>query len=226
MPNRRPLVLFSGGLDSTYSLLSLLTVSDVDVLIVRSEVIGYLKNIAEDIARKKVLDYCTEIYGKGTYQYRIRKTYTVTSAGETYNQYDLLGQPALWLDAAIGVIQADRHSSLVMSYCAGDSILPFLDRLQKWWINMYSVRRAIFHGDIPELSFPLRCFAKKDMINKLLETSHSKVLDLIWTCETPVEKKRRNKLLVTPCNKCIPCKNLTLAKVDSDIFDQGIPKLD
>lgn len=215
MSKKIPLLLFSGGLDSSYSLLSLLTVSDVDILIVKSEVIGDLKNRAEDIAQKKVIDYCNNLFENGSYRYRIRKTFTVTNVGETYNSYDRLGQPALWLDAAMRVVNEEYHSCLVMSYCAGDSILPFLDRLQKWWVNMYSVRRGLWSGKIPKLVFPLCVFPKKEMINKLIETSHFEVLDLIWTCEKPVEKKRRNKLHVTPCGKCIPCQNLTRAKEDS-----------
>lgn len=38
---KRPLILFSGGLDSTYLVLSQLAVSSVDLLIVKSNVENY-----------------------------------------------------------------------------------------------------------------------------------------------------------------------------------------
>ena len=52
---KRPLILFSGGLDSTYMLISQLAVSSVDLLIVKSSRLPS-GQIAEEIARNAIIE--------------------------------------------------------------------------------------------------------------------------------------------------------------------------
>ena len=217
MGNKRPLLLFSGGLDSTYCLLSLLDKSDVDLLVVRNEAVGLLKIKAEDIARKYIIDYCNRLSNEGKIPYRIRNINIVDSHYNLYSQRDCFGQPGIWMDAAIRHFDTDKHQYLAVGYCLGDQISAFLSNIRKWWKAMYRVRRAVLFEKVPDVKFPLMTISKVRMISILKQTGNEEVLSYIWTCELPVEKKkspRSKKLDFIPCGCCTPCKNLARALED------------
>ncbi len=204
---RLPLVLFSGGLDSTYQLYKLLQESDCDVLYIDGGQ-GDDKVNAEWEARQHILTYLNKNSPnmiRNQYRTKISLEYTVNSGIKQFNVGldTKFAQPANWLHGALLVSNAKIHDSLYIAYVAGDQMLAHLSHVESAWhfLQMFTKDSE----PIP-VTFSLKYHKKREIIAKLPPA----LITLTWCCELPVKKILDQATLeskYTPCCQCSACLN-------------------
>lgn len=210
-----PLLLFSGGLDSTYYLWCLLNVTNVDIVYHTSDKnLGDLKMKAEAAAREAVIEYLSK-----TSPFKIRNIsvvdhstgmsvakntnfgQTVFVLGEAYNKISF-SQVLFHLMAGLYAFDPAKNDSFHIGYVSGDCVLPYLPILQDAWKSLFRILKM--SDEIAPLHFDM-CAVSKELI---LESMPKELVDLTWTCETPHEKDGK----IVPCGGCTPCE--TREKID------------
>lgn len=191
-----PLVLFSGGLDSTFLLYSLLDVVPVDILYVDG-CQGVSKATAELKAREKIIRL---LESRGDLRlsctFKVRNQIIANHGNEVIAEYRF-AQVLPWIYGAISNYTRE-HSSVAISYVLGDDICGDLKDVRTAWdlISNFTKQHPV------PLAFPLRRIRKTDIYKILPE----KLLKLVWVCENPNEIKRAGRGTVfKPCGKCVPC---------------------
>jgi len=200
--DKLPLILFSGGLDSTYAVINALQTSDIDVLAVSCDSIGDLKVAAEKKARDTILTKLEALYNTRALNYRVRSVYG-TEVNFPTNRWNSNGlqQVELWLNAAVNTINPDIHSELQIGYVKGDCAIAFLPNIKAIWDNWYAIRKHLSYTDAIELKFPIAHCSKENILSDLNMMGYQWVIDAVWTCEMPIEVRGKIKA----CGKCIPC---------------------
>lgn len=189
-----PLILFSGGLDSSFLLSERLKEGNCDVLYVNGPQ-GQVKADAELEARDKIIDYL-HLGRKGRVERR------PLYDGQSINMVPVehvAGQILAWFFAAMLEYDHRRHSKVEMAYISGDSAnydLPGVK--QAWDILATTIKKQA----IP-LEFPLIYVTKQSIMERIDPELYS----MVWVCETPVNYKVewRDKLAAKACGECIPC---------------------
>lgn len=189
-----PLVLFSGGLDSTYLVSCLLQNGPVDVLYVNGgQCPEKIKKELE--ARDKLIKLMNEIYPhkiQGQYEV-LEPIYRHTGEDKKWTQ------PNTWMQGAYRVLKPDRHSCVKLAYVRDDGAFfgYHLPKMEQQWKAMLELG---YIGKHVPLEFPMLNNSKLEV----LEWIDKRLLEHIWVCEMPVDGKA--------CNKCCPCNliNATL----------------
>lgn len=197
-----PLLSFSGGLDSTFLLQGLLEKGDVETLYVTGAQCG-IKVEKEKEVRKKIIKKLEELTGN-----KVRKDHHVVVkdlfTGDMPDHAFL--QPALWINGALQVSNADVHEYLAIGYVAGDQVSCMLPEIEKTWVSIQSFTK---HTPIP-VEFPLKFMRKLD----ILERIYPETVQHVWVCEMPEVMRKGKKVLVTktelfdkikPCGYCAAC---------------------
>lgn len=182
-----PLVLFSGGLDSTYLLQQLLKQSCVETLYVHGGQAS-AKVKMELLHRQRIIDFFNaNLPFKVTGQYERLKAMSLTSNRSAWSQ------PAAWILGALAVIDPDRHSALHIGYVSDDGAYfgSHLKHIERAW---YELQKISIVGDPVPLKFDLLPMRKVNILRDL----DKRVLNNIWVCEIPKEEK--------PCGACKACK--------------------
>lgn len=181
---KRPLILFSGGLDSSYLLGQELLRTDVDIMYVIGPQ-SKIKAQAELRAASAIIDW----------YFRNRPHVVINRYVHT--QHDRLvptgavhGEIFAWFCAAMLVADADIHDSVELAYVADDINVPCLDNLITAWDNLVI---ALKPGKIP-LKFPLRGITKQTLIREC----DPEIFNLTWVCEEPLNTS-------VQCGECTPC---------------------
>ena len=190
-----PLVLFSGGLDSTY-LVSYMLATDgpVDILYVyggQSEE----KMRLELQARDRLIEFMNREYPN-----KIQRQYEILQPVYLHDgQSKKWTQPNAWMQGAFRVLDAGRHNCVRIAYVGSDSAYfgKYLPDVEAQWASMLKVG---FYGEHIPLEFPLLHMSKLD----ILEQIDKRLLPMAWVCELPTKGKA--------CQRCAPCQlaNTTL----------------
>lgn len=192
-----PLILFSGGLDSTALLNEALdTYAVVDLVFVK------LSGQEEQYKRqaKAVKNICDEFMKKHRATIgrigRIRNIETAEILG-CHNGALRLAQGHGWLFAALNNLRPD-NTMVQVGYVLGDSAYSAIHDLTKAWeyLTKAACVTHIDHGYIPNLNFPLMYKTKTDLINSLDE----RILRHVVWCENT---DRGND-----CGQCPSCKRM------------------
>lgn len=191
-----PLVLFSGGLDSTYLVSTLLQSGPVDVIYVNG---GQCKDKikCEIEARDKLIEKFNTYY-----PYKIQGQYEIIDPVYLHTGSDKKWtQPNAWIQGVYRVLHAARHKAVYIGYVKDDGFAfgGAMRSLKKLWKNLLKVS---FTGKHVSLKFPLKHLSKVE----ILENLDKRLLDDVWVCELPVDGKH--------CKKCKPCKLMELVLYD------------
>lgn len=186
-----PLILFSGGLDSTYLLSETLKNGSCDILYIAAAQ-GENKIKAEQEACKKIIKWLEK-----NKPFKIRNTYFVDITSLPVITNYSFSQPSSWIFGALSVCNENIHNEVQIAYVLGDQISCHLINIHDAWnaLSIFSKHQKI------NLIFPL-CFTTK---NKIMKEMEPKLYNLTWVCETPIKLKRYNTL--KPCSKCASCIN-------------------
>lgn len=192
-----PLILFSGGLDSTVLLNEALNVyAEVDVVFVK--LIGQVEQHKRQAKAVKIL----------TDEFEKKRRATVGMIGRirNINAFDIpghhlgslrFGQGHGWLFAALNNLRTD-NKTVQVGYVLGDSAYSVIHDLTKAW--EYLVKAALVthidHGYLPDLKFPLMYKTKTELINSLDE----RFLKHVSWCESSDKG--------TDCGQCPSCKRM------------------
>jgi hypothetical protein len=202
-----PLLLFSGGLDSTTMLATQLMKGPCDVLYVRGH--QHPDKIAAELtAREKMFAVINSQQG-----YKVRKQYDikVDMGFVPYKHQHKFNQPLTWIIGAMMVMEPASHSELQIGYCDGDGMLTHLHDVEIAWNALWQFTKM---GESPPVVFPLRYRNKVEMLGAL----PPELLAHIWVCEMP----SRNAGRVVPCGyRCTPCRR-NRAVAEEYKYEHGI----
>ena len=204
MTDRIPLILWTGGADSTLLLFDKLKNGPVDTLYLNSAQ-GESKSFKELNAIEKIID--SEEYQKLPFKIRDRKVVEMQKGGLPFGvSQDLaLTQPLLWITGALLVCNRQRHSEVMMGYVMGDDVCGALSNMMNAWDQLEYVTKAGVSGESVRLVFPLQWTSKETIYKELRRLNIEK---LVWSCELPAGDG-------TQCGECIPCKKASLYKEPS-----------
>lgn len=190
-----PLVLFSGGMDSTYLVSYMLAENGpIDVLYVNGGQ-SPEKMRLELEARDRLIEFMNREYPN-----KIQRQYEILQPVYIHDgQSKKWQQPNSWMQGAYRVLDASRHSCVRIAYVSSDGAHfgSNLHHIEQQWASMLKVG---FTGDHIPLEFPLIHLTKLD----ILEQIDKRLLPMVWVCEMPHAGKA--------CQRCSPCKlaNATL----------------
>lgn len=193
----RPLLLFSGGLDSTYILEQYFKADIKLELLYVTGVIHPDKEKMEIRARQKIISYLVKKYDRNVVVDDHERS--ATHYQGTQVKY---GQISPWLFSALQTVEPS-HTELLVGYVQGDSIMPDLHIVKEIWEKLCGL---VNHHSIP-LNTPLVHTTKYDIMS-YFRWAAPELLKLVWTCETPLPGKR----LPVACKTCTPCRTLEREK--------------
>lgn len=209
MSDKHPLIVFSGGMDSTYLLWKALEQGNVHTCYLNAtqsqdkvpmEIAArkLITPVLERLTGNKVLTDSVLNYNKG------KKLY-VTTDGYDQNVNDpspedmTWGQAYLWIFGLLQLSNYRIHSEIQMGYILGDSISCRLDNIQQAWyhLQMFSKYKPL------ELNFPISLREKSQILDELPR----ELIRHIWTCELPaVSVDAFHEKTYEPCGHCHACR--------------------
>ncbi len=195
---RIPLLLYSGGMDSTL-MLALETYEGklVDTLYVDgSQSVDKIR--MEFKARADAMQALEDHYQKSvvrfSHEHRVPRPMNTDHQG--------FSQLLPWFAAAMDYVNPNQHSAVLMGYVAGDQMVSQLHHIETAW-NALSM--AMSQTIVP-IKFPLK-FATKREIYESLTTHYPMLKDHYWYCENPAFKlvDERATTSLVPCQRCASC---------------------
>jgi 7-cyano-7-deazaguanine synthase in queuosine biosynthesis len=201
-----PLILLSGGLDSTALVYSKLK-AGINVATMYIDGNQHQdKVIAEKATRKKILAEFQRMYDKREVEGRVISDVSdivderlIRAGADTF----CLSQAWAWFSNAFTQADGFMHSSVEIAYVLNDSASSELYRLQEAWKILYA---SLKKGPLVPLEFPFMRTYKECLYDEL----PSRLRKLVWVCETPIithtgtTKEKRHE-----CGTCPACKRHT-----------------
>jgi len=187
---KRPLVLWSGGFDSTTLVIDLLHDGDIDVLYVNLENNKKMQ-AREKKAITKMKALITDVNLKGCILNEYTFGYGVISFTKS-----LYAQPALWLQAASMIADSNNHSEVNIAYVRHDDVWHYKTEI----INAYNALNQLTCPDnVVPIKFPYEWYTKTTLLNQLKDFVYIKqILQLVYYCEEGTKE---------PCGECSSCKH-------------------
>lgn len=217
-----PLLLFSGGADSTYRLAGLLKEGPVDVLYVDG---GQhpLKTIKELECREETI---RKLEQRSLHKVSGRFYFDLSVCRKHPGSFPSWRQVMPWIFAAHECLSDERHSRLEICYLLEDCISSVRHELEELWANLCYIQTGS-RTTIP-LNLPFIRTNKTRIYEALSRSDERKeLLDSIWVCETPhyarVPRTRKRKIVA--CGRCVPCKDQKRAIEDSGILENSEKQL-
>lgn len=197
----RPLVLFSGGLDSTVLLFTAL-LNNASVSVLCCNLKGQDgKNKIEKQARERIFDLIHRLREKYPGRYGdISYIDEVEISGTIYNNKARLPQKVGFLAQAL-VCMTDKTTEIQIGVVSGDSDSSHVDKYRNLWKAMQD---ASLVKEPISLEFPFLYTLKEELLRSMVENvpGGAQALKLISWCEDPHRDK--------PCGRCASCT--TMAK--------------
>lgn len=194
-----PLVLFSGGLDSTYVLLSTLRKYEkVDVLICELTGLDHI-NTRADRAASEILEKVEALSKSKPSKYGVVRFIERTQSSGHSHGASLITQPIGWLTAAFYRLKKDTSEVLYGAVKGDDTVLLYSAIINLWQSMMGVTYTECFGDNPPNLNFPI---------------VHDRKEDLVWDKDWyPIMKKvtwcENLKSVSNDCGFCPSCKTMT-----------------
>lgn len=196
-----PLVLYSGGLDSTFLMHLLLQKQDVDMLYVHCNGTEE-RRLKEMGAMERAVAYFRDAHAQDLYQGLPRALFEVTLDQTLIHTPDRrLIQPAAWIIGAICRFDPARHSELIAGYVLGDTAPVLKTEMEAVWRNLYAIMHFCDPKEAPSIRYPL----VEDGYDKcrILEDLPVDLADKLWYCELPARLKDSERIVF--CGTCPSC---------------------
>lgn len=204
----RPLVLYSGGLDSTYLItLKINAKTPFDVLYVKGGQ-HYLKTAEELQMREKLLGWLKQQPDNprvSEYEVDLDWNNCLKVGGPAHVP---LTQPQTWLFAAFRAFDPDRHSSLQAGYVDGEG-----DKREHMLAIWNGLCQLVYDKTFP-LEFPLLRFPKTVVLDRI----STNAFDYVWVCENP----RRASGVTYRCGHCKPCRRMDATFLEHPAYNSDI----
>jgi 7-cyano-7-deazaguanine synthase in queuosine biosynthesis len=186
---KRPLVLWSGGFDSTCLVIDKLHDGDIDILYIDLENNWIMqRQERRAICKMKALIKDANLKGQIINSFNFR--YGMIPVTKS-----VYAQPALWLQAASMIADAEHHSEVNIAYVRHDDAWHYKTEI----MNAYTALNQLTSPDnIVPVKFPFEWFTKTTLLEQLKTFEyHKPLLNLIYYCEAGTKK---------PCGECSSCK--------------------
>lgn len=204
---KHPLLLLSGGLDSSYMLLKQLELGDVHTCYIDN---GQHRDKVpvELAARKKVIAYAEQATGNRVLSDTIVEVdartpiKTTDKEGHSRTQYRHIpdvawGQPFGWLYGLMFVVDGRIHSEVNIGYLMNDQISQRFENIRSAWDQT-----VYFTKVTPiEMKFPLSLHTK----NQVFDRMPKELMKDLWICDAPWVK---DDGLTHPCGECTSCDTI------------------
>lgn len=195
-----PLVLLSGGMDSTFMVQWMLEYTDVETLYVEAN--GHpMKNKKECEAREKLFRLFKK-HAKhqvlNDHQFKLNDVYRSNPQISGVQQIS-------WLTAGLCVYDEARHNSLNIGYVLGDQAPAFRQQYEEFWRAGWIMTRGHL-SPVPPLVFPIlnHQLTKYDVINRI----DKRLVTSTWVCELPELHGEGMGKRIKSCGHCNPCRLL------------------
>lgn len=218
MIKKRPLLFFTGGMDSTALLYDRLkNHGNVDVMYASVNQ-HPIKAYAEKEAREKIITAIEAVTDHRVIQRLempvIGKADDVQNSTLTIHGGIGTQQMALLL-AAVWVFDTAVHSSVEMGIVMGDSSVQIVPDLSAAWRHLLRICKngcLEMKDQVPPMDFPILTWTKEMVYRSLPDH----IRGLTWTCELPRWITGQG---VQACGQCTPCitKAAMLAKMNPEL---------
>lgn len=215
--DKRSLILFSGGLDSTFALhRHMCDAKPFDLLYVDA---GQSANKikAEKLASKQILEVLKQRY-EGTartdalgFKY-VRTHSSVRMADSPKVSFS---QIVPWLIGALEAVDPAIHDEVILSYVCGDQINPLVNEILAAWENLWKISKI---GELVPLVFPYIYVPKLTIMNELPTALRINT----WVCEVPVAWGDE----VVPCGRCLACIRRKTLYYEYELHNREVAALD
>lgn len=204
--NTHPLIVFSGGMDSSLMLWHALKQGDVHTCYFKGSQHPEKAEL-ELIARQKVIEYFTKLTGNKVISDTIvdfqeieieTKSLYSTDSQTNYVPNRTWGQAHLWLFGLLYVSDGNKHSKVCIGNLIDDDITMHFENMMKTWEHVQKFTKFI---SIP-LEFPLQHWNKEQVISNLPRD----IISSLWVCEMPVVGDETH--IRKACGDCMACRTL------------------
>lgn len=180
MANKCPLVLFSGGLDSTYNMLRHTIEGESVEYVYIDGGQGKNKVESEQATVDRIITALHEHARRKEKNVHHRfSTWPLSKVNFCNTPSAGWRQPIPWLVSALEVVDPAKHSVVEVSYVQGDEIISRIPELKAAWAAMWSVAKT---GELVPLEFPLKDTSKQAILCQMPK----ELYDLTWVCELPI----------------------------------------
>ena len=189
--SKRPLVLWSGGFDSTCLVINKLLQSDIDILYVNLD-----NNSFQQRHEKRAIRKLKSIIADANLPGKIVEEHTFRYQTIKISRESIFAQPPLWLLAATFIANPEFHSSVSIGYVKYDDAWHYKYEIFKAYEALVNLT---FNSNKVLLDFPFEWKTKKDLIDMLKVdfTYADQILKLAYHCESGNVKS---------CGECSSCK--------------------
>ena len=207
--SKRPLVLWSGGFDSTCLVIDKLREGEhIDIMYVNLD-----NNKHGQSFEKKAIKKMSALIKEANLPGKIISEFDFGYHAITPNKA-VFAQPALWLQAVSFIVDPKVHSEINIAYVKADDIWHYKTELQ----NLYGAMLALTcHDDeIVPLKFPYEWQTKADLLDNLESFVYYKqIMKLVYYCESGTKE---------PCGTCTSCmRHITEVKETERVVAVEIP---
>lgn len=184
-----PIVIWSGGVDSTLVLAQLLK-EGTDVYTGYIKLANNKRKTKRELKVRKKIKKIMKCYPGKIIEDRIFDNININhSSLKVYGQFN---QPPLW---ALGSAYLSKEcSEVIFGYVKGDDFWGIYNSFELAFKSLYEI---IYTGrsETPKVSFPLKWDNKHRVYQDAIKEPW---FPYCWTCENPKKKK--------PCCDCLPCE--------------------
>lgn len=205
--NKTILVLFSGGLDSTYLVYKNLKDGNYVKPIYVELGNNREKSIIEKIQTEKLIRIFNEEFNDRL-QDIIKPIKLVVNSGAPEL---LFKQMPLWITSIIYSDELSYVDEIHIGYVMNDDAISYLEDIRK----IYYSYQGIIHKKLPKLLFPLYKLGKDTISNRLPE----KYKELTISCEFPKLALSGDGVRHFDCGSCSPCKRAVRLNRHPDMLD-------
>jgi 7-cyano-7-deazaguanine synthase in queuosine biosynthesis len=194
--DKRILMLFSGGLDSTWLLYNRVKEGcAVDVFYAKggqSQFKQECEKQRRELIKAWIEEHATEENPADITEVRDNQVEVQFGAAKHASWRQAIG----WLVSALAVVDYTKHGCVEIGYVMGDEISQHLHDIQDAWKSLWKFSKM---GDPIPLEFPLRITSKYDILKQL----PGELYKLTWVCELPVMEEGGALRACEHCHACI-----------------------
>lgn len=212
MSNKIPLVLWSGGLDSTFIVDSLLKKTQCDILHINSD--SLITNAIQK--ERKAIEQIQQYFDSNNEYNKIRNRYFIDfNFNAVINCNMIFRQTYIWICSILQVYDPTVHSGVYMGYLINDDIAFLTKDFKK---GMKHISKTLFNKKI-KMKFPLLeiGYNKQHIIDYL----PAELLNMVTYCENPDYKDNA----FHDCGECASCIKMNYYKEKKKYITQ-IPNLE